>query len=96
MSGSRFASHVRTRADPRAAATYAQRADPYHLPQRGDRHPQPRPRGDRHESGAVSGIASSPFEQTVVVAVLDGSGGRIGLAVGGHHAGNTASVGRSA
>ena len=28
----------------------------------------------------VSGIASSPFEQTVVVAVLDGSGGRIGLA----------------
>ncbi len=30
----------------------------------------------------VSGFASSPFEQTVVVAVLDGSGGRIGLASG--------------
>jgi LysM repeat protein len=28
----------------------------------------------------VSGFASSPFEQTVVVTVLDGSGGRIGLA----------------
>ena len=28
----------------------------------------------------VSGLASSPFEQTVVVAVLDGSGARIGLA----------------
>jgi LysM repeat protein len=30
----------------------------------------------------ISGFASSPFEQTVVVAVLDGSGGRIGLASG--------------
>jgi hypothetical protein len=30
----------------------------------------------------VTGFASSPFEQTVVVAVLDGSGGRIGLASG--------------
>ncbi len=30
----------------------------------------------------VSGLASSPFEQTVVVAVLDASGGRIGLAAG--------------
>ena len=30
----------------------------------------------------VSGFASSPFEQTVVVAVLDGSGGRIGLVSG--------------
>jgi hypothetical protein len=30
----------------------------------------------------VSGLASSPFEQTVVVAVLDASGGRIGLASG--------------
>ena len=30
----------------------------------------------------VTGYASSPFEQTVVVAVLDGSGGRIGLASG--------------
>jgi len=30
----------------------------------------------------VSGLASSPFEQTVVVAVLDGSGGRIGMASG--------------
>jgi LysM repeat protein len=30
----------------------------------------------------VSGFASSPFEQTVVVAVLDGSGGRIGLGSG--------------
>lgn len=30
----------------------------------------------------VSGFASSPFEQTVVVAVLDGSGGRIGVATG--------------
>jgi LysM repeat protein len=29
---------------------------------------------------AVSGIAASPFEQTVVVRVLDGSGGSIGLA----------------
>lgn len=28
----------------------------------------------------VSGVASSPFEQTVVVAVLDGSGAQIGLA----------------
>ncbi len=30
----------------------------------------------------VTGFAASPFEQTVVVAVLDGSGGRIGLASG--------------
>jgi LysM repeat protein len=30
----------------------------------------------------VSGFASSPFEQTVIVAVLDGSGGRIGLGSG--------------
>jgi LysM repeat protein len=30
----------------------------------------------------ATGFASSPFEQTVVVAVLDGSGGRIGLASG--------------
>lgn len=29
---------------------------------------------------AVSGIASSPFEQTIVVKILDGSGGSIGLA----------------
>ena len=30
----------------------------------------------------VTGFASSPFEQTVVVAVLDGSGSRIGVASG--------------
>lgn len=30
----------------------------------------------------VSGLASSPFEQTVVVAVLDATGGRIGMASG--------------